>query len=306
MSSDDSKDIGSSQPKNLESGECVTHDASNTPSIEAKPSSAATKLPYGHYLDAFDHIRKTLEDALVHRIESTEDKKYANITESVNSIVSMLIRKKSVGESNVVMVSSALPGEGKSTLSQNLWRCLGDANYKCLLIDFDLRKPTLHRHMKTPIDPGVSDLLAGDSSLDDSIRKHAENLYFMTAGGNRRINLASFGEDELPRLFENLRRMFDFIVIDTPPVLPVVDARILGEQVDSAVLSALRDKSSVHKWSRLLRYCGRMGLPSWELLFLDGVLLRMVITTEITTIEGGVSFDDLKWGTKSWTSEAAV
>ncbi len=67
----------------------------------------------------------------------------------------------------------------------------------------------------------------------------------MTAGGNRRLNLASTSADELPKLIENLRSRYDFIVIDTPPVLPVVDARILGELVDSAVLSALRDKSSV-------------------------------------------------------------
>jgi polysaccharide biosynthesis transport protein len=167
-----------------------------------------------------------------------------HLIESVNSIVGMLVKKAKLDERQVIMVTSSAPMEGKSTLAQNLWAGLCEAKYKCILIDMDLRRPSIHRHLKSEIGLGTSDVLAGQATIAEAKRIDAQEKHFMTAGSNRRLSLASTVSDTLPKMFEDLRAEYDFIIVDSPPVLPVVDARILGEHVDGVILSTIRDKST--------------------------------------------------------------
>lgn len=170
-------------------------------------------------------------------------RRYAHFVESVHSIVAMLIKKASIDDRQIFMVSSAGPSEGKSTLAQNLWAGLCEANYRCILIDMDFRRPSVHRYLKIDMGVGVSDVLAGKTDIQSGIRSIEGRGDVMTAGESRQLNLAALAGSALPSLFDHLRSHYDFIIVDTAPILPVVDSRIIGEHVDGAVLSTIRDRS---------------------------------------------------------------
>ncbi|MEM6473896.1 MAG: CpsD/CapB family tyrosine-protein kinase, partial [Planctomycetota bacterium] len=164
---------------------------------------------------------------------------------SVSSIVAILVNRAKFCDFNTIMVSSAMPGEGKSTLSHSLWRGLSEANYKVVLVDFDLRHPALHHDLGVEIGAGLSDILAEEASIDDCLKQHTSTRSYVTAGSAYRINLAAAAQDMLPQLFNELRSRFDFVIVDTAPLLPVVDTRIIGEYVDGCVLSVMRDQSRI-------------------------------------------------------------
>ncbi len=161
---------------------------------------------------------------------------------SVSSIVAMLVNKAKFENAHVLMVTSAVPGEGKSTLAQSLWRGLSEANYSTVLLDFDLRRPTLHTTMGVESDEGVSDVLLGNVAWEDALRQHGDYRFFLTAGTTQVVNLAGVAQQALG-MFDELSQRFDYVIVDTPPILPVVDTRVIGEHVDGAVLSVMKDKS---------------------------------------------------------------
>jgi succinoglycan biosynthesis transport protein ExoP len=170
-------------------------------------------------------------------------RRYAHFVESVHSIVAMLIKKASVDDRQIFMVTSPGPSEGKSTLSQNLWAGLCEANYRCILIDMDLRRPSVHRYLNIEIGVGVSDVLSGKSDIDSAIRTFEGRGDVMTAGDSRQLNIAALAGAAIPNLFDQLRAKYDFIIVDSAPLLPVVDSRIIGEHVDGAVLTTIRDRT---------------------------------------------------------------
>lgn len=137
----------------------------------------------------------------------------------------------------IVMVSSALPNEGKSTVALSLARAYALTGQRTLLIDCDLRKPSIHKHLNLePTDDFANFLREGVSSsrsLPLMTRDPLSNLTVLVGGG--RTGMAT---DELVmggnmnRLLANARRHFDYIVLDTPPVEPVVDGLYLARQAD--------------------------------------------------------------------------
>jgi polysaccharide biosynthesis transport protein len=168
---------------------------------------------------------------------------YGKVADSVSAIVALLMKKAGQDDKRVFMVSSAIPSEGKSTLSQGLWCGLSDAQHRTILVDFDLRRPSLHRQLGVEVGPGISDVLMGKATLEEVTRQLGQNRYCITAGSSRHMNLAGLGADALPQLLNDLRADYDFVLLDTPPILPVVDSRVIGEHVDGAVLSSMRDRS---------------------------------------------------------------
>lgn len=164
---------------------------------------------------------------------------------SVTSIVAMLVNISRFDDIHTLMVSSAIAGEGKTTLATSLWRGLREAGHKVILVDFDLRRPSIHTNMNAKIDVGVSDVIGGKAQWQDAVRSQTDRGDYMTAGSNRGINLTAATKTGIPKLFRELREHYDFIIVDTPPILPVVDTRVIGEHVDAAVLAVMKDKSRV-------------------------------------------------------------
>ena len=169
-------------------------------------------------------------------LELTALKKPSSIlTESLRlTLASILLSSKDTQRPCVIAVSSATASEGKTTLTSNLGITLARMNRRVLLIDGDLRKRRLHRIFEVENNVGLYEALTGTSS--PSIKQTTiPNLFILPAGkgvdGDK-----LFYTPALRELFEKLKTEFDMVLIDTPPLLQVADARFICNQADATVL----------------------------------------------------------------------
>jgi capsular exopolysaccharide synthesis family protein len=169
-------------------------------------------------------------------------------TEAIDGVAARLIRNAENDQSRVTLVTSALSGEGKTWLATQLALSLANARRRTLLVDFDLRQPALDEALGLPLSPGVCEALRGQGDVAQMVQTtETENLFVLTAGSwNRRV-LAALSDGSVVTLLEQLRADFEFVIIDSSPLLPVVDARLVCQHVDAVILSVLRDVSQSAK-----------------------------------------------------------
>lgn len=137
-----------------------------------------------------------------------------------------------------VIVTSAVPGEGKSFVVSNLALALSRQNGKrVLLVDADLRAPRIHSLLGASPSPGLTDYLLGESDERSIIQwSSTANLFFLPRGRQVENPLDLLGDNRLKTLLEGVNPLFDWILLDTPPALPVSDARLLAGVCDGVLL----------------------------------------------------------------------
>lgn len=168
------------------------------------------------------------------------------LNEAIDGIRTMLLHASRSESLRVIMVTSASGGEGKTTLATQLAASLARAWRKTLLIDGDLRKPSAHKAFDIPQEPGFSELLRAEVSLTDAIKPTSlGRLWLMPAGHFDSHAVQALAQDNMRTLFEQLKQQYDFIIVDSCPVLPVADALLLGQHVDGVIFTILRDVSRV-------------------------------------------------------------
>jgi Mrp family chromosome partitioning ATPase len=114
------------------------------------------------------------------------------------------------------------------------------------LLDFDLRNPTQHRLLDQPLTPGTCEVLRGEATIDDAIRRTpVDALDMIPAGECDALAINQVARDGLDRLFSLLEERYEFVVVDSAPVLLVTDALMVGQHVDAVLLSVLRHVSRV-------------------------------------------------------------
>jgi polysaccharide biosynthesis transport protein len=139
----------------------------------------------------------------------------------------------------VLVVASTAPGEGKTLVSVNLALTLASGGGKVLLVDADLRKPRAHTLLKGRKSPGLSDVLVGKASPSESIQRCGGTTLGLLASGTGVPSPADLMSNQTMRgLLDQLRGLYDWIVIDTPPVGAVAEALILAPLSDGAVVVA--------------------------------------------------------------------
>src|SRR5205823_4998314 len=144
----------------------------------------------------------------------------------------------------VVMVTSALPGEGKTSLSTHLAISLARAGFNTLLIDGDLRRPAVHRLFDAEVGPGFNELLRGEVGLAAVTRPTlVPGLSLIPAGQWSPHSTQALSQDGTGTLLKPLRSQYDFIIVDSSPILPVVDPLLLGQHADAVLFSILHDVS---------------------------------------------------------------
>jgi hypothetical protein len=153
---------------------------------------------------------------------SARDRQWQNLlTESVDATRTMLLHSARQGALRVVMVTSALSGEGKTSLACHLATSLARSGRKTLLLDGDLRHPSAHRLFELPLEPGFSEVLRGETSLADAARAtQANGLWLMSAGRCDAQAIQALAQDGIGNIFRSLKEQYDFIVVDSSPVLP--------------------------------------------------------------------------------------
>jgi polysaccharide biosynthesis transport protein len=170
------------------------------------------------------------------------------MTESVDATRTMILHAARVDGIRTVMVTSAVAGEGKTSLSCHLACSLARAGRKTLLLDCDLRNPAAHRLFDLQGEPGLCEVLRGEVQLGDVIRATPANNFWLIPAGQfdeQALQMLTLSQEGFAALLERLKTQFDFIVVDSSPVLPVVDSLVIGQNVDVVVFSLLRDVSRI-------------------------------------------------------------
>lgn len=145
----------------------------------------------------------------------------------------------------IVLITSSEPAEGKTTTSINLSYTFAQTDAKVILIECDLRKPRLHRYIGIDRGVGMSNVLCGFATLDEAIRKGVKgNMDCITAGEIPMNSAELLMSDEMDALLDELSQRYDYIFIDTPPVMTVTDAMILAPKSSGTVLVVRQETST--------------------------------------------------------------
>ena len=159
--------------------------------------------------------------------------------ESVRRLRSGLLISRSGMPPQILLVSSASPEEGKSTLALNLAASLSQFERRVLLVEADMRRPVLRRRLGLEGTDGLSTLLSDREAASGLVSvPNNPNLYLLPAGPVPPYPAELIGSQRMHALVEQWRTEFDFVVLDSPPVLPVTDAQLLEEMADATVLLA--------------------------------------------------------------------
>jgi len=214
-------------------------------------------------LDVFGVVPLVPTRAMRHM--ASADHRYSNwralVCESVDGIAARLLHVAEFERTQVVMVSSAAGGEGKTVLATQLAMSLARTGHRTLLVDFDLRRPAIDKVFKLPLGPGVSEALRGEAEVHEAIHETAtQNLSVMTAGAWNARLLTMLAGGITESLFAALRSQYEFIVVDGCPILPVADARFVSQHVDGVILAVLRDVSRAPKIRTACRILSALGV----------------------------------------------
>jgi succinoglycan biosynthesis transport protein ExoP len=160
----------------------------------------------------------------------------------------------------VVVVTSAVAEEGKSVTSANLALAMMATSARVLIIEADLRRPVQSDFFGVERAAGLTDVIAGRVDLDDVLQPWGtDGLAILPSGHLPPDPSELLGSAAMSKLLGRLRERFDFIVIDTPPLLPVTDAAVLATQADGVVLVVRYGKTSRHQVSSALRSIRAVG-----------------------------------------------
>ncbi|MBN1312972.1 MAG: polysaccharide biosynthesis tyrosine autokinase [Anaerolineae bacterium] len=153
----------------------------------------------------------------------------------------ILMRKEEFDGAMCLLVTSANPQEGKSTISANLAITIAQAGQRVVLIDADMRRPALHNFFGYSSDNGLSTLLTGQTGLDDVLQSTSvANLDLITSGQTPHNPNLLLGSEAMSELLATLKSQVDIVMIDTPAYLAVADATSLAMLVDGVILVASR------------------------------------------------------------------
>jgi len=136
-----------------------------------------------------------------------------------------------------IMVTSSGPEEGKSTVSSNLAVIMAQSGKKTIIIDCDLRKPRLHKVFKVSNIKGLSNYLIGEVTIADVVKQTSvQNLQLLPSGIKPPNPAELLGSAKMGSFVESLKQYYDYIILDTPPVVIVTDAQLVSQYADGCLL----------------------------------------------------------------------
>jgi len=146
----------------------------------------------------------------------------------------------------VLLVTSSLGGDGKTTISYNLAVAFAQHGQRVLLLDADMRKPSMHTLFRTRKTPGLSEVLTGGIQLEKSLFRHdsLSNLFLLPSGTPPPNPADLIGSKRFDTLLDEAKTQFDLVIIDSPPVLMVTDAVILSTKADGTIIVVRSQKTT--------------------------------------------------------------
>jgi capsular exopolysaccharide synthesis family protein len=168
----------------------------------------------------------------------TQVRPQSQMAESYRALRTSLLLSNLGSPPKVIIVTSALPQEGKTTTSINTAVVLAQKGVRVLLIDADLRRPSIHKTLGMGPHSGLSNVLTGSTTLEQAISRTSilPNLFVLPAGTPPPNPAELLASSNMRDVLNQLREQYDHIVIDTPPSLSVTDAVVLSPRADAVVL----------------------------------------------------------------------
>jgi capsular exopolysaccharide synthesis family protein len=168
----------------------------------------------------------------------TQARPQSQMAESYRALRTSLLLSNLGAPPKVIMVTSARPQEGKTTTSINTAIVLAQKGVRVLLIDADLRRPSVHKNLGMGPRSGLSNVLTGSATLEQAvtISPILPNLYILPAGTPPPNPAELLASSNMRDLIADLRAQYDHVVIDTPPTLSVTDAVVLSPKADATIL----------------------------------------------------------------------
>jgi polysaccharide biosynthesis transport protein len=186
---------------------------------------------------------------------------WSRIAEALRGMRTSILLSSPGAPPKVVMISSTRPAEGKSSVSTLMAITFALNGSRVLLIDADLRRPSVHLRFRTPNGSGLSSILSGTIPYLEGITQWSDlpNLHIMTSGPIPPLPSELLGSKQMETILEQLRSEYDFIFIDTPPVLAVTDASVLGRLTDATILIVRYGSAQRHVVQRCIDLLDRSG-----------------------------------------------
>jgi len=218
------------------------------------------------------------------------DERDVAFLEAVNTVRGALQMADVAGRPKVVLVTSALPEEGKTFFSVALARSVARAGGRSLLVDCDLRRPGIAATLGIAPQQGVGALVAGQGVAELVQRDEATQLDVITAAGAREHVQTIVSSDALRALVTEARAHYDIIVLDSPPVLAVVDSRVLSLMADATVM--------VVRWRRTPRVLVLQALKQLRVYGakVAGVVITQANLRSLAASEGSHAYVHRKYG----------
>ena len=170
------------------------------------------------------------------------------VAESVDG-VRTIIAQTGISQSGrepprVILVTSAMEHEGKTTFAAQFAASLARAGHRTLLLDGDLRHPNVHLALELDLRSGLPELLRGEITVDEAVQPTSiEGLFAITGGACDYASITALSKPETAKILKELRSSFDQVVIDAGPVLAFADVLLLGQLSDAAIMVTMRDVS---------------------------------------------------------------
>jgi capsular exopolysaccharide synthesis family protein len=186
----------------------------------------------------------------------------------------------------VLMISSALPAEGKTTVAVNLALALAEAGQKVVIVEADLRRPRVTSYLGMLGDVGLTNILAGQATAGDVAQPYGDGSLVVIASGPKAPNPAQLlASGNMSTLLDELRAAYDYVILDAPPVLPVADSTGLAVLADGVLLSIRHGSTTREQLQRTRDTLDRVGATTF------GVVLNMVPVRDEASLTNGYGYD---------------
>ncbi|MCD4670098.1 MAG: polysaccharide biosynthesis tyrosine autokinase [Actinomycetia bacterium] len=199
----------------------------------------------------------------------------SHVSESIRELRTNLGYFNIDSKSKTIGITSSQLEEGKSFISANLAVSMAQSGVKTLLINADFRKPIIHKYFNFNNNSGITSILTGHSKLSEEVRStEVENLHFLASGPIPPNPVELLGSDLMGNMLEVLSEKYDYVIIDTPPIVPVTDLVVLARKIDSILVVARAGKVTR---SVALQAVEKMEVVKGKVL---GVVLNGVVRKE--------------------------